>query len=299
MPSRSVYDKSAMIATLAVVTFGLCAAEPREFGSSSETIDVWRMPPDAVVAKVDGEPVTAGHLVQHLQATPERLRPKSAAELGPVLERLGLERRLARAAQAVGLDKQQPYSTAVNTTRMQLLAKAQLEVLRAKMPVLDAEAQAWYEKHKSAYTSASVQIAYVRESPSAAANGQPSRTKLQAEAVAARLTADARTGKSFAQSIDAISDDHPLVTRKGTFRTFSATDVLPDELKQAILRGKAGEIVGPFAGSGGLFVCRIAGISHKALPDVREQVIEDVRESKLKDWIESQKRAVEIRELSN
>jgi parvulin-like peptidyl-prolyl isomerase len=114
-----------------------------------------------------------------------------------------------------------------------------------------------------------------------------------------RVSAAARAGKSFGGLIDAISDDHPLVTRKGTSKRFNASDALPDELKQAIARGKAGEVVGPFAGGDGQFVCRIVGVKPKPFGVVREQVIEDIKDAKMKDWIESLKREIEIRDNAN
>lgn len=293
MPPRLMYPVPAVVAILALAN-ALNAAAQGGQASSSDTIDVFRMPPDAVVATVDGEALTAGYLVQHLQAIPERLRPKSAAELEPLIRRIGIERRFAREAERVGLDKQQPYSTAVSTTRIQLLAKAQLELLRAKISVSDTEAQAWYEEHKPAYRSADIQVAYIRDRATRTAETLRPHTEAEAKDTVARLLAAARTGKPFAGLIDAVSDDHPLVTRKGTFKNFNATDQLPDELKQAIARGKAGEVVGPFAGAEGVFVCRIAGIKEKPFGAVREQVIDAVKDAKLNDWIESQRRTVEI-----
>jgi hypothetical protein len=283
-------DRYLLMLTLGI---GLEAARAQ---SVPEATEIGTLSPQVVIAKTDGQSVTVGQIMEYLQVVPEQHRPRKVSELRPFIERLGLERRLARAAVAAGLDQQAPYNAALTATRMQVLAKAQLEVLRDKMPADEAETQAWYTEHGANYTSASLQIAFIRTRPSS--SGKSNGIE-QGEAKAAKFAADARAGKSFEDLIDRLSDDHPLVTRNGTSKAFDAVDVLPDELKRAIIHDGKGAIVGPFAGGDGLFVCRIVDSSRHSLDSVRDKVIRDVKEAKLKDWVEKQKRSVEVREVED
>ena len=99
--------------------------------------------PDTVVAEVDGKKITAAEMDKIIAGFPpnNQLALRSNPQfLGQVF----MLRRLAEDAEKAGLDKQSPYKETLEATRLQYLARIEMDQVTNTMPISEEEEHKYY-----------------------------------------------------------------------------------------------------------------------------------------------------------
>ncbi len=261
------------------------------------------MDPNAVVATVDGHQVTAGELQAIIGSLPAQMQQQAIQNRRSLLEQYGVMRRLSIEAEKKKLDQQSPYREALQSTRMQILARAQMnEQFINGVTVTDDELKAHYEKNKDRYLQARVKAIYV---PFQAAQpaGQPPAdpkapkpaTEAEAKAQAEDLVKQLRAGADFVKLVKEHSKDPNSAAKDGDFGLISRNSPVPEHIKTALFAAKVGDITEPLRQPNGFYIFRIEERRTPPLEEVQNGIRDEVKNVKFGEWISALQKSVEIK----
>lgn len=236
----------------------------------------------------DGYILTMGELRGLLIAVNN---PQASANIPAFLDQWALFRKLARMALDEKLDKDSPVKEELEYSRNLVLLQA--EVNHQNNPIVPAgDEQSYYDKHKSDYEQVKAYVIYIAFSNAPASQNAGGGTKLlsepEAKAKAARLLAQIRKGADFKKLARENSDDEISRAKDGFFNDLKPTDSgIPDALRAAIFRLKAGETTDVIAQPNGFYLFRAEAIAYKPYSEVRDQVDRAYKDERFKKWMDT------------
>lgn len=253
---------------------------------------------DTVVATVDGKKMTAGELEKFVGALPPQMQQNFQANRKEFLRQYALLKRLSDMAEQKGLPQQSPYKERLESTRMQMLAQAQINDASDGVTVTPEEQKAYFEKNKDRFTQANVKVIYIPFSANAGApsgaDGKKTRTEAEAQARAEEVAKKARGGGDFKALVKEYSEDPTSAEKEGDFGTIKRTDSIPEEIKTAIFAAKPGEIAGPLKQPNGFYVFRVEGISEQPYSTVENEIQTALRQDKFREWLEGVRKSINV-----
>ena len=257
------------------------------------------MPPDTIVARIDGKPITAGELMMFLQANPPEAQKNFLQNGRAFIERLALVRKLADMAVKERLDQQAEVKQALELFRMNTLANAEVSAAQDAIPIAAADQKKFYDEHHDRYTQAKVKILYV-SFRSAAAPADPKAKKYlteeQAKAKIEKLLADIRGGADFVKLVKENSDDADSVAHNGDFETpIHRTDKWPDEIKNVIFALKPGQVSNPLRTSSGYYLFRLEELGLQPYDQVSSDIFMEIRQKRFNAWLEKTRKSLDIK----
>ena len=257
------------------------------------------MPPDAVLATVDGQKVLASDLQIVLRALQGPQQQTAMKDLRGFLEQYGLMRRLSAMAEKAGLDQKSPTKEQLAYNRMLALAQAQLQEAQNQASVKPDEVQKYYETNKDAFTQARVKVIYISFSPDPTAQPAAPAKKVQSEAEAKakveKLFTQLQAGADFAKLAKENSEDSASASKDGDFGTFRRSDQLPEEVKAAIFALKQGEVSKPVRQPNGYYIFRAEEIGLEPFDKVKEQITGTLKNSQVNDLVTTTRKTLDIK----
>lgn len=259
------------------------------------------LPPDTVVARIDGKPITAGELTIFLQANPPEAQKNFLQNGQAFIERLALIRKLAELGEKQHLDQQPEVKQAIDLFRMNTLANAEVSAAQDAIPVSGADQKKYYEDHRDRFTQAKVKVLLVSfRSGAAPAQADPKAKKYPSEAEAKakieKVLGQVRSGADFVKMVKENSDDADSVARNGDFETpILRSDKLPQEVKDAIFALKPGQVSEPVRFPSGFYLFRLEALSAQPYEQVRDQIFIDMRQERFNEWLEKTRKGIEVK----
>ena len=267
------------------VTPGTPAVKPPE--TPAPAAPAAPVAPDTVVLTVNGQKYTAAEMDKLIGALPPQLQ--QTVRLQPqMLSQLFLYKRLAADAEKEGLDKRSPYQEALELSKMQVLAQAEITTQQNILVVSSDDQEKYYKEHTAKFQQAKVRVIYVAFNPMP---DKPSvdGKKLLSEADARTKIDDLRKqiagGADFGKLARENSDDATSAAKDGDFGIIKHTSPYPDPVKNAVFALKAGEMSQPIRQPNGFYLIRLDDLSTQPYDEVNAQIAQDIRQEHFTDWL--------------
>jgi parvulin-like peptidyl-prolyl isomerase len=265
------------------------------------------VPDDAVVAKVDGQPVTAGEIRRSLQIMPPEFSRMYEQNPKLAVQQLYMMRHLANDAEKAKLDQQSPVKEQLEFMRANALANAMVSYEHNNFIPSPESIQNYYAANSARFQQAKVKVISITFKPegtgntgkaggsieeiaraaveAAAANTQ--RNEETARKLADEVVAKIRTGGDFAKLAAEYTDDPKYKTNGGDFGTVGLDSPQPDPLKRMIFEMKPGEISDPWRQPAAYYIFRLEEKKIPAMNEVSEPVIQEIKKQHLNEWMQT------------
>jgi|SRR5215472_1580199 len=243
--------------------------------------------PDTVVLESNGKKYTKAEIDKLIAALPPQVQ-QNARMQPQVLGQLFVYQRLAEDAEKDGLDKQEPWKSAIEFQRLQTLANAQLTTHSNTIPVSMEDEQQYYQKNADKYRQAKVRVIYISFNPSPDKTGAQA-SKLPTEAEAKTKIEDLRKrildGADFGKLARENSDDTSSAAKDGDFGIIKRGSSYPDAVKSAVFALQAGQVSEPVRQPNGFYLIRVDQFNMEPFDDVSQQIFQEVKQQRFNEWV--------------
>jgi len=281
---------AALVLLLPVLAFAQAAPAPTT---------LLTLPPDTVVATIDGQKVLAADLQAIMRALSPQQQEANLKNPRMFLEQYGLMKRLSGLGEKAGLDQKSPLKEQLAYGRMLGLAQAQLQASQDQVKITPDDIQKFYDTNKDGYTQARIKVIYVPFSanPTSDQNASDKRTlsESDAKAKAEKLYADLQAGADFVKLVKENSGDSASASKDGDFGTIRRSDQIPEEIKGAIFDLKPGQVSKPVRQPNGFYIFRAEEIGTEPLEKVRAQISERLTSSRMTQSVEDLRKSLAIK----
>ncbi|MDW8130570.1 MAG: peptidylprolyl isomerase [Bryobacterales bacterium] len=255
------------------------------------------LPPETVVATVDGKPVTVAELQGLYRTVGPQVQQNAARDPAAFLRQYAMLKRLSEYAEKHKLDQQSPYREAIAAGRMQVLYQAAIQHTYENIPVLPEDQKKFYEAHRDRWIQARVKVIYIpfSENPAAASGGKKPMSEKEARAKAEAIVKQLRAGADFVKMVREHSEDPTSAAKDGDFPLISKSDQIPDAIKQAVFALNKGDISDPVRAPNGFYIFRAEEITSKPYDAVKDEIFNEIKLARLKEFLDSVQKGVEIK----
>ena len=262
-------------------------------------VSLLALPPDTVVAIIDGQKTTAGDLQAVLRAFDPQQQQVRLSDPRAFLDNFALLMRLSGMAVKAGLDQKTPLKEQIAYNRLVALAQAQLEAAQRSAGASAEDVRKFYDSNPDLYTKARIKLIYIPFSPNASAQKDPAAKKVlsesEAKAKAEKLYADLQAGADFVKLVKENSGDPTSVAKDGDYTPIRKSDQLPAEIKNAVFALKPAEVARPIRQPNGFYIIRLEGIDKESFESVEGKLEGDLRGARMNDWIQNTQKNIEIK----
>jgi parvulin-like peptidyl-prolyl isomerase len=260
-----------------------------------------KVPPEKVVAKVDGKDVTAGEIYAALTAMPPQFVQMYNQNPKYAIQQLFMMRYLAAEGEKLGLGDRSPYKEQLEAERANVLASALLGYQQDHLAVPPQAIQKYYDDHKDQYQQTRIKAIVVRFKPVLASNASADerarvdleaqvynvhRSEEEARVLAEEVAAKLRSGGDIAKLALDFSDDAGSRAKGGDFGIVDVNSKHIDEIKQAVDKLKTGEVSVPIRTSNAFFIIRVDEKSLQPEDQAASAIMLDLRKAQLKAWFD-------------
>ena len=245
------------------------------------------LPPDTVVAEVNGKKYTAGDLDKMVTMLPSQYQ-QAARSQPQLLSQVFLMQRLAEDAEKAGLDQKPPFKDQLEMSRIQVLSTAELSEMNNTMKITEADQQKYYNDNPDKFKEVKVKVIYIAFNPTpgkAAAGGKKLPTEAEAKAKIEDLEKQIKGGADFGKLARENSDDQASAARDGDFGVLKMDSSYPQPIKTAVFALKQGELSAPIRQPNGFYLIRAEEISQQSFNDSVMQIIQAVKQAKFQEWL--------------
>jgi parvulin-like peptidyl-prolyl isomerase len=260
------------------------------------------VPPDTVVASIEGKSLTAGDVEKLIAGLPPQLQSNVRKDRRQFLQQWALFKRISGMAEANKLDQRSPYKERLDYMRMQLLLNAQLEQVSQDIPVSPEDQKKFYEANRDRYTQAKVKVIYLpftaTASPEKPAdpNAKKPMTEGEAKEKAFGIVKEIRAGADFVKMVKEHSEDQASAAKDGDFgQPISQADSIPQEIKTTIFGLKPGQVSDPVKQPNGFYIFRLEEVGVQSYDEVKDAIFKELKEAGFKRWFEAQQKQIDVK----
>ena len=279
-------------AAIFLLTAVLCGQTPPVAGPapaplSPQTNASITVPPDTVVAEIEGKKLTAADVDKLLGVYPFALQQAVRSNPTRGLPQLYMLRFLADQAVKRGLDQQSPYKETLEYQRLSVLYQAEILIYRNSIEVKPEEQEKFYKEHPEKFQQAKVRVILVAFNP-LKAQGQGD-LKLPSEAEAKAKADDLRkqilAGADFGKLARENSADKGSAEKGGDFGLIQKGSPYPDALKTVVFALKPGDVSEPVKQPSGFYLIRVDEFTSQPFEQVNTQIVEEMRQTRFNEWL--------------
>lgn len=251
------------------------------------------VPPETVVAVVDGKKITAGDLGRLLTAL--NLGDNFLKNKKEFLRTFGLLARVSATAEKNGLDRISPYKERLEYGRMMVLQQAAVDDVLHQKIIQEADQKKYYQQNADKFTQVIARVIQIGFNNNPAPNANPKPlSEAQAKAKAAELLKQLQGGADFVDLVRKHSTEPALKQRDGLL-VMKRSDGLPEEVKKAVFSAKKGQIAGPVMQPNGFYLFRIDDVKAQPFQEVRDEIYKELKEAHFRQWMESARNSVQVK----
>ena len=259
------------------------------------------LPPDTVVASIDGQKVLASELQSVMRAVSAAQQQQILQDPRSFLDQFALMRRLSAMAEKGGLDQKSPLKEQLAFNRMVALSQAQMAFAQDQIVVKPEEIKKFYDENKDVFSQVRIKVIYIPFSSGAASQGtsdSKNLTEAEAKAKTEKLYADIQAGADFVKLVKANSGDPTSVAKDGDYGVISRSENLPEEIKTAVFALKQGQVTKPVKLPNGYYLLRAEESTVQPLEKVQGKISDDLLNMRMNDWMKGIRDSIEVKILS-
>jgi peptidyl-prolyl cis-trans isomerase C len=270
---------------------------PQAAPAAPSTPDV---PPDTVVAVVDGKKYTAGEVNKLVGDFPPQIQLAIKGDPKRTLGLLLMTRHLASEAQKAKLDQESPLKETLEYQRMNALAQAEINQVRNFQinPTPD-DGEQYYKKNPAKYQEAKIKVIYVaftaNPQPSSDPKAKKTLTEAEAKTKIEGLRKKLLAGADFGQVAKENSDDKESASQDGDFPALKRTSPYPEPIKNAVFALKPGEISEPLRQPNGFYLIRLEQVKSQPYEEVRVEIYEEMKTKEFNEWMQALQKRYEVK----
>jgi parvulin-like peptidyl-prolyl isomerase len=287
--------KRCIYAFLAVAGVALAQAPV----SAPQPAAAANIPPETVVAVVDGRKMTAAEVEQFVKALPPQLQQNFARDKKEFLRQYAVLKHLAAIAEKEKLGEATPYKERLDYARTQILVQSKVDQVSRDLPVMPEDQKKFYDENRDRFTSAKIRVIYIPFSSAAPAAGDSKTpkplTEAEAQAKAAGIVKEIRAGADFVKLVKEHSKDAQSAAKDGEFGTVRKSDTLPQAIKDAIFALKTGEVSEPVRQPNGFYIFKVDETVVEPYEKVKDNIFNDLKQQKFNAWFENLRKQVEVK----
>jgi peptidyl-prolyl cis-trans isomerase C len=245
------------------------------------------VPPDTVVAEVNGKKYTAAEVDKMISMLPAQYQ-QAAHSQTQILGQVFLMQRLADDAAKAGLDQKSPFKEQLEINRIQVLSTAQLSEVQNTMKISQEEQEKYYKDHAEKFTEVKIRVIYIAYNPTpgkAATDGKKIVTEAEAKEKIEDLAKQIRAGADFGKLARDLSDDKTSAAKDGDFGVMKPDSGYPEAIKTAVFALKQGDVSDPIKQPNGFYLIRAEEINQKSFNDSVMQIIQVEKQTKFQEWL--------------
>ena len=250
---------------------------------------------DAVVATLDGKPITAGELQTLLRLSGPQAAQGFQNNPETYLRQLALMRYLSSEAEKAKLGEKSPYRDQIEFNRQLVLFSAQAQHYFDNLVVSAEEQKQFYETNKDRYREVHVKAIYVAFSKVAVTADKKSLTEDQARTKAAGLVKQIRSGADFVKRVKENSDDRSSAAKDGDYGVVKKTDKIDEAILKAIFALKPGEVSDPVRSTNGFYIFRAEKNEYKPYDLVKDDIFIEIKRARQTAYLEASKTSRQVK----
>ncbi len=262
-------------------------------------VDPLSAAPETVIGTVDGVKVTAAELRYAVLTSDPQLQQALKKNPVELLRYYGFMKRLAAMAEAGKLDRESPQVERLRISRMQIMAEAQMDAFKLDADITPEEQKKFYESNRQRYATARVRVIYVSYMLNPPKTSAPGAKKIasepEARAKAEVILKELRAGADFAKLVKQYSEHTESAAKGGDFGTIRGSDNYPEDVKKAVLTGKAGDLIGPIRLGNGYYIFRVDESILQPYDSVKDEIFTELKDKRFYNWIEKVRSAVDVK----
>ncbi|MEQ1885849.1 MAG: peptidylprolyl isomerase [Bryobacteraceae bacterium] len=258
------------------------------------------VPPNKVVARVDGKDITAADIQSALANMPQEFGNLYQQNPTMALQQLFMMRYLSSEAEKKKLAEESPLKEQLEAARSNMLAAAMLSYEQNHFtPTVDA-VTAYYNANLARFQAANLKVISISFGAPIAANASPEekaraeliakmgmkqRTEEEARTLATEALAKLKAGTEFATVLAEYSDDPTTKTKGGDYGPVTSDGSQPEAFKKAIFALKAGDFSEPLRLPGAMIVAHVESIAPQPKSAVELTIVQQLRQDHFGQWV--------------
>jgi peptidyl-prolyl cis-trans isomerase C len=268
------------------------------------SLSVWAqgpadIPPETVVAHIQGQPVTAGQLRAITQIIPTEAQKNLLKDGKTLVDYVAFMQKLAGMAEKAHLDQQSPIKETLAAQRMLTMATAEFAGLQDSIAVPGEEQKKFYQANKDRYTQAKVKLLYIsfnNPPPQTDPKAKKILSEPEAKAKTEKLLAQIRGGADFVKLLKENSED-PSRAKDGDFGTpiRRSEKVLPDDVITAIFAMKPGQVSEPVRTPIGYYLFRLEELTTQPYAEVSSDIFVEIRQVKFNELMNNTRKDLDVK----
>ena len=256
--------------------------------------------PETVVARIKGQPVTAGQLRAITQIIPAEAQKNLLKDGKTLVDYVAFMQKLAGMAEKSHLDQQSPIKETLEAQRMLTMATAEFAAAQDSITVSGDEQKKFYQANKDRYTQAKIKLLYISFNNNPAPQTDPKAKKIlneqEAKAKTEKLLAQIRAGADFVKLVKENSED-PSKAKDGDFGTpiRRSEKVLPDDVITAIYAMKPGQVSDPVRTPIGYYLFRLEELTTQPYEEVSSDIFMEIRQGRSGEFMNNLRKGVDVK----
>jgi parvulin-like peptidyl-prolyl isomerase len=264
---------------------------------------VGTLPPETVIATVNGKDVTAGDVMKMLQSQPPSFAESFKVDPKGAIQQFFVMRELAEEGEKKELAEREPLKSRLAAARAYAIAMEMVNREQNGYPVSSEAMELFYKQNQARYSQAKVKVVGIRFMPVAPKGTSAEAVKDQAmiavlksqypnlrseeEAMkrAQEVIKRLKEGADFDKIVEQYSDDQDTKSMGGDFGWVKGNSSYPEAFKKAALAiDKPGDFGEPARVESMLYVMRLEEKKVQPLDEVREPIIQEIRNAHFQSW---------------
>jgi peptidyl-prolyl cis-trans isomerase C len=250
--------------------------------------------PESVIATVNGKKFTAADYQRLLLNMTPQMREAALKQPRAMLEQYALFQNILAEAEKSKLDQHPLYTARIAEARRQILVQAQINEQSNSIVVSPDEVKKYYDENRRRYAEAKAKVIFISQiSDERRLDG--SRTKKrepeESKQLASDLVAKLKGGADFAELAKQYSEDATTADKGADFPDAirGTSSSVPENVREAVLNAKDGDIVGPLEHETGYYIFRVESAQLTPFEQVKSDIYNEMKQAGLTRWLEEMK----------
>ncbi|HYP06395.1 MAG TPA: peptidyl-prolyl cis-trans isomerase [Bryobacteraceae bacterium] len=250
--------------------------------------DKTEVPPETVVAVVNGRKVTADEIQKMVAALPAPVQKAFINDPEQFMKEHAWYELQAATAVEDRLHEQSPWKETLAFQRMMTLVQAEWNDAHSKILVTPQQQKEFYDKNQNKYLEVQTKVIYIPFTSST--NEEEAKTTAQ------KVVQQARGGVDFVKLVKEYSKDSASASQNGDLGlpVRASTKQIPEPMRNAVLALKAGQVSDPLRHQNGYYVFRAESAGVQPFEKVKDEIYVELKDIGFNEWKEKTKAASKV-----
>ncbi|MBL8239916.1 MAG: peptidylprolyl isomerase [Bryobacterales bacterium] len=246
--------------------------------------------PREIVAKLDGQDITAEEFQQLIIAMDPKAKEAARNNAAEMLRYVGWLRRMGAEAEKRGLPSRNPLMLQLEMARIQLLSNALIQQHEVEEVVTPFEQQGYYTANKNMYSGVKVKLIYLPFTTET----EELQAKRKMEEIHKKLVA----GADFVATVKEFSKHEESREKDGDYGEVRMADQVPQVVKDVAFGLKDGAFSTPTRLPNGYYIFQRTGVNVDPYDKVKDSIFTEIKQKRNLEWVEKHRQAVNVKKNS-